>query len=65
LRVSGQYFAFVAEQKGTGWVAQQRPLELGNITGHDYEVKQGIKAGDKVIVSGSQLLADGTPVALR
>lgn len=65
LRVSGQYFAFIAEPKGNGWVAQQRPLELGNVAGHDYEVKQGVKAGDKVIVSGSQLLADGTPVALR
>ena len=65
LRVSGQYFAFVAQQKGKGWVAEQRPLQLGDITGHDYEVKEGIKAGDRVIVSGSQLLADGTPVDVK
>jgi multidrug efflux pump subunit AcrA (membrane-fusion protein) len=30
--------------------------------GNDYEVQDGIKAGDKVIVSGTQFLRDGMPV---
>jgi len=30
--------------------------------GNDYEVQDGIKAGDKIIVSGTQFLLDGAPV---
>jgi multidrug efflux pump subunit AcrA (membrane-fusion protein) len=30
--------------------------------GNDYEVLDGIKPGDKVIVSGTQFLQDGAPV---
>lgn len=62
-RLAGQYFAFVAEpQKGSSYVARQRPLKIGQTVGNDYEVLDGIKPGDKVIVSGTQFLADGAPV---
>ncbi|MFI5043048.1 MAG: efflux RND transporter periplasmic adaptor subunit, partial [Acidimicrobiales bacterium] len=62
-RVSGQYFAFVAEPKDKGLVARQRPVRLGSILGNDYVVLDGIKPGDRLIVSGAQNLADGAPVA--
>jgi len=62
-RVSGQYFAFVAEQDKGGLVARQRPVKLGEIVGNDYVVLEGIKEGDRVIVSGTQFLRDGVPVA--
>jgi RND family efflux transporter MFP subunit len=62
-RLAGQYFAFVAEpQNGGQYVARQRPLSIGQTIGNDYEVTNGIKPGDKVIVSGTQFLLDGAPV---
>jgi RND family efflux transporter MFP subunit len=62
-RIGGSYFAFVAEpdQKG-GYVVHQKPLQLGQIVGNDYVVLDGIKPGDKVVVSGTQFLIDGIPV---
>ena len=61
-RVSGQFFAFVAEPKDEGLVARQRPVRLGSILGNEYVVLDGIKPGDRLIVSGAQNLADGTSV---
>jgi RND family efflux transporter MFP subunit len=62
-RLAGQYFAFVAEpQNGGSFVARQKPLTIGQTVGNDYEVQDGIKPGDKVIVSGTQFLLDGAPV---
>jgi RND family efflux transporter MFP subunit len=62
-RLAGQYFAFVAEpQTGGSYLAKQRPLKIGQTVGNDYEVQDGIKPGDKVIVSGTQFLLDGVPV---
>jgi RND family efflux transporter MFP subunit len=62
-RLAGQYFAFVAEaQNGGSFVARQKPLKIGQTVGNDYEVQDGIKPGDKVIVSGTQFLLDGVPV---
>jgi len=63
LRISGQYFAFVAEPEKDGLVARQRPVKVGEIVGNDYVVLEGIKEGDRVIVSGTQFLRDGVPVA--
>jgi len=61
-RVSGQYFAYVAEPKDKGLVARQRPVHLGPIVGNDYVVLDGIKPGDRLIVSGAQNLVDGMSV---
>ncbi|MFY9643833.1 MAG: efflux RND transporter periplasmic adaptor subunit [Terriglobales bacterium] len=63
-RIGALYFAFVAEpdQKG-GYVVHQKPLQVGQIVGNDYVVLDGVKAGDKVVVSGTQFLIDGVPVA--
>jgi RND family efflux transporter MFP subunit len=64
-RVSGQFFAFVAEQQDGKTVARQRPLELGEITGNDYAVLSGLKAGDKVVVAGGQSLSDGMQIKVQ
>jgi RND family efflux transporter MFP subunit len=64
-RVSGQFFAFVTEQDNGKLVAHQRPLQLGEITGNDYAVLRGLKAGDQVVISGGQNLADGMPVRVE
>jgi RND family efflux transporter MFP subunit len=64
-RVSGQYFAFVAEQKDGKDIARQLPLTLGEISGNDYAVLSGLKAGDQVVVSGGQNLADGMSIKIQ
>jgi RND family efflux transporter MFP subunit len=62
-RLAGQYFAFVAEpQQGGAYIARQKPLKIGQTVGNDFEVQDGIKPGDKIIVSGTQFLLDGAPV---
>jgi RND family efflux transporter MFP subunit len=62
-RVNGQYFAYLAESGEEGAsVARQRAVELGAVVGNDYVVKSGLNAGEKLIVSGVQKIADGTPV---
>ena len=61
-RISGQYFCFVAEQGPGGLVARQRPVQVGELVGNDYIVTGGLKAGDKVVVSGIQKIGDGAPV---
>ncbi len=62
LRVSGQFFAFVAEDAGGKLVAKQRPIKVGPIVGDSYPVTDGLKPGDRVVVSGAQKLADGAPI---
>ncbi|HLI64173.1 MAG TPA: efflux RND transporter periplasmic adaptor subunit [Terriglobales bacterium] len=64
-RVSGQFFAFVAEQDNGKLVARQVPLQLGEIVGNDYDVLSGLKPGDRVVVAGGQNLADGTPIRIE
>ena len=62
-RISGQHFCFVAEPgKDGALVARQKPLDVGELIGNEYVVRSGLKAGDKIIVSGIQKLGDGAPV---
>jgi RND family efflux transporter MFP subunit len=61
-RLGGQHFAFVAEEDEGALVARQKPVRLGEIVGNDYVVLDGIAPGDRIIVSGTQMLADGVPV---
>jgi len=62
-RIGGLYFAFVAESDSKGgYVVHQKALQVGQIVGNDYVVLDGIKAGDKVVVTGTQFLIDGIPV---
>jgi RND family efflux transporter MFP subunit len=63
LRINGQFFAFVAVKEGDKSVARQRALKLGEIVGNNYAVLDGVKSGDHIIISGTQFLQDGAPVA--
>ncbi len=64
-RLGGQFFAFIAEQKDGKEIARQVPLTLGEISGNDYRVISGLKAGDDVVVSGGQNLADGMTIKIQ
>lgn len=62
-RISGRYFCFVAEPgDGGGLVARQKPIQVGELLGNEYVVAGGLQAGDRVITTGIQKLADGAPV---
>ncbi len=61
-RISGQFFAFVAEKSGDGLTAKQKPVQLGDIIGNDYVVQGGLQPGEQLIVSGLQKIRDGAPV---
>jgi len=43
-------------------VAKQRAIKVGPIAGNNYPVLEGIKPGERVVVSGAQKLADGAPI---
>lgn len=62
-RLGGQSFVYLAKPAGPGkYVAHQVPVDLGDTFGNDYAVKSGLAPGDKVILSGLQMLAEGVPV---
>ena len=61
-RINGRYFAFVAENVDGGLVARQRPITVGPINGDSYVVLDGLGAGDRLIVAGTQKIGDGVPV---
>jgi RND family efflux transporter MFP subunit len=61
-RLGGQYFVYVAESAGSGLVARQKPISVGEIVGDDYIVQNGLKAGEQIIVSNLQKIGDGAPV---
>jgi RND family efflux transporter MFP subunit len=62
ITLGGQHFVFVAQTENGKIVARQKMLRVGEMIGNDYVVLDGINAGDKVIVSGTQFLTDGAPV---
>jgi RND family efflux transporter MFP subunit len=62
LRINGQFFVFVADEAGGKTIAKQRAIKVGPIVGENYPVVDGIKAGERVVTSGAQKLADGAPI---
>jgi RND family efflux transporter MFP subunit len=62
-RVNGQYFAYVVASESGRAVARQRAVDLGPVVGNDYVLLSGLQAGERLIVSGVQKIADGTPIA--
>lgn len=62
VRIGGADFVYVAAQQNGMYVAQQRTVKLGDTLGNDYAVLEGLKQGDKLIVSGMQFLVNGMPV---
>lgn len=66
LQVSGKSFAYVAEAGTTNGqtqkVARMRPVTLGDIQQQSYQVLNGLKPGENLIVSGILRLRDGVPI---
>ena len=62
-QVAGKSFVFIVEEHNGQRVAKQAEIEVSGIEGNSYQVKSGLKAGDKLITTGIKRLADGAPVA--
>jgi multidrug efflux pump subunit AcrA (membrane-fusion protein) len=52
----------VAQQQNGHFVAMQTAVTLGDTVGNTYSITSGLKAGDRVIVSGTQFLVNEMPV---
>jgi multidrug efflux pump subunit AcrA (membrane-fusion protein) len=55
-----QAFAFAVDPGGD--IVHRRALTLGVDGGDWFEVKAGLRAGDEVVVAGSESLADGMKI---
>ena len=70
-RLGGQTFVFTAqkpEQQKPGMpplIARQKPVKLGTIQGNNYQVIEGLQAGEKIIVAGILNLTDGAPITAQ
>ena len=68
-RLAGQSFVFVAipstdEETGESQlIAQQRSVTLGAIQGNDYQVLDGLKQGESIVISGILNLSNGDAIA--
>jgi RND family efflux transporter MFP subunit len=56
------YAVVVVERQSGREVARHRRVALGALIGNGVEVASGVRAGERVVVSGAQLLADGEAV---
>jgi len=64
-RQGGQPFVYVAGRasgQSGGLVAEQRPVQLGEVVGNDYVVTGGLKEGEQVVISGVQFVRNGAPL---
>jgi RND family efflux transporter MFP subunit len=64
-RIAGETFVYVAQPQTSGaskFIAQQKPVVLGNIKGSKYQILEGLQPGERVITSGLLNLRDGDPV---
>ena len=63
-RQGGQTFVFIARKQANGqFIAAQSPVSLGDAVGNSYSITSGLNAGDQVVVSSTQFLVNGMPVA--
>lgn len=67
-RLAGETFVYVAKKpddsspENSGLIAKQKRVKLGGIRGNNYQVLEGLRAGERIIVSGILNLRDGTPI---
>lgn len=58
------YAVFVLAGEGGALVARERTVAVGEIFGSEVALASGVRLGEKVIVAGATLLADGDPVVV-
>jgi multidrug efflux system membrane fusion protein len=58
------YAVFVVEPKDDAFVARERIVRLGEVIGNAIAVNEGLRAGEKVIVTGATLVTDQAVVRI-
>ncbi len=58
----GKFEVVVVESSGTNSVARRKKVEVGEIYGNRVAVRSGLTRGERVVVSGASLLAEGEAV---
>jgi multidrug efflux pump subunit AcrA (membrane-fusion protein) len=58
------YAVYVVEDKDGKPVARLRNVTLGTMIGNQIEVADGIRAGERVVISGATIITDGDQVSL-
>jgi len=61
-RAAGEYTVFVVDGRGDETVARARAVTLGGVRGNLVAITRGLERGERVIVMGAGLLADGDAV---
>jgi RND family efflux transporter MFP subunit len=67
-RLGGETFVFTAEKSEKSepgmppLMVRQKSVKLGSIQGNNYQVIEGLKAGEKVVVAGILNLSDGAAI---
>jgi RND family efflux transporter MFP subunit len=65
-QIAGKPFVFVPEtqsQSGKSQlIARQKRVKLGEISGNNYQIIEGLKPGEEIITSGLLNLRDGIPI---
>jgi RND family efflux transporter MFP subunit len=61
---TGEYAAFIIERQGDVEVARMRQVQLGDVIGNGITVVKGLGAGERVVVTGANLLVDGERVRI-
>jgi RND family efflux transporter MFP subunit len=58
----GSFGVLIVEQQNGHDVVRRRRVALGEVVGNAIVVRDGLAAGEHVVVSGASLLVDGDPV---
>jgi len=58
----GKYGVFVVSESSAGEVARLHGVEIGAVNGTEISVVNGLRAGDRIITTGANLLKDGQRV---
>jgi RND family efflux transporter MFP subunit len=59
---ANKYGVFVVSDANPGQIARLRAIDIGSVVGTDVTVVNGLTSGDRVIVTGANLLKDGQRV---
>ena len=57
-----KYALMIVARDGETEIARVRPVELGEVMGNGVAVTSGVASGDRVVVTGANLLVDGDPI---
>jgi membrane fusion protein (multidrug efflux system) len=59
---SAGFSVFILEEQSGKTIARIRPVALGRSVENEMEITQGLRTGERIIVSGAQFVTDGQAV---